>query len=248
MKSYHGGYMKKIVGFIIIASSLILLVSCSTEKKEEKRETSISQSSSDDKKKLEIICFDKFETNELGKAIISGTTEPNATVSVDKIEQKADEHGLFRLEFQLTELSKKELILTSKIRKEKVDKKITVEPSMSYLRSKEESSTSSSLPVAAEPQASSESTEQITATPSTPTEEPRNEDTGGQVLVSPNGEALTVQRVLPNGEHVISEQTSQADLNNDGILTYEELSQAENDLNKQTEEVRRRQLEDQNRQ
>jgi hypothetical protein len=66
------------------------------------------------------------------------------------------------------------------------------------------------------------------------------------VLVSPNGEAVTVLRVLPNGERVISEQTSQADLNNDGILTYEELVQAENDLNKQTEEIRRRQLEEQN--
>ena len=57
---------------------------------------------------------------------------------------------------------------------------------------------------------------------------------------------MTVLRVLPNGERVISEQTSQADLNNDGILTYEELVQAENDLNKQTEEIRRRQLEEQN--
>ena len=66
------------------------------------------------------------------------------------------------------------------------------------------------------------------------------------MLVSPNGEAVTVLRVLPNGERGISEQTSQADLNNDGILTYEELVQAENDLNKQTEEIRRRQLEEQN--
>ena len=66
------------------------------------------------------------------------------------------------------------------------------------------------------------------------------------MLVSPNGEAVKVLRVLPNGERVISEQTSQADLNNDGILTYEELVQAENDLNKQTEEIRRRQLDEQN--
>jgi len=35
-------------------------------------------------------------------------------------------------------------------------------------------------------------------------------------------------------------------LNNDGILTYEELVKAENDLNKQTEEIRRKQLEEQN--
>ncbi|MBU5583845.1 hypothetical protein KQJ29_29590, partial [Enterococcus sp. S181_ASV_20] len=77
-------------------------------------------------------------------------------------------------------------------------------------------------------------------------EEDQKNDQVGQVLVSPNGEAVKVLRVLPNGERVISEQTSQADLNNDGILTYEELVQAENDLNKQTEEIRRRQLDEQN--
>lgn len=65
-----------------------------------------------------------------------------------------------------------------------------------------------------------------------------------RLLVSPSGAAVTVLRVLPNGERVISEETSQADLNNDGILTFEELSQAENDLNRQTEEIRRKQLEE----
>ena len=71
--------MKKIVSFAVLTASVFLLVGCSTEK-EQKREASISQSSSEKEKKLEIICFKTFETDELGKAIITGTTEPDAVV------------------------------------------------------------------------------------------------------------------------------------------------------------------------
>lgn len=132
--------------------------------------------------------------------------------------------------------------MTAKLKNEETEKKIKIEPSESYQRTKESSSTV----VAAETQPSSETVEaQAQPTPSTSAEQPKTDSQVGQVLVSPNGEAVTVLRVLPNGERVISEQTSQADLNNDGILTYEELVQAENDLNKQTEEIRRRQLEEQ---
>jgi hypothetical protein len=225
--------MKKIVSFAVLTASVFLLVGCSTEK-EQKREASISQSSSEKEKKLEIICFKTFETDELGKAIITGTTEPDAVVSIENQKESADEHGLFRLEYQLDEPKVKELTLNSKKNSE---------PSVSFQRSKEE--TSKTEPVV-EPQTSTEAKQPSTqATPST-SEETQKDDQVGQVLVSPNGEAVTVLRVLPNGERVISEQTSQADLNNDGILTYEELVQAENDLNKQTEEIRRRQLEEQN--
>ena len=234
--------MKKIVSFAVLTASVFLLVGCSTEK-EQKREASISQSSSEKEKKLEIICFKTFETDELGKAIITGTTEPDAVVSIENQKESADEHGLFRLEYQLDEPKVKELTLTSKKKSEQVEKKINIEPSVSFQRSKEE--TSKTEPVV-EPQTSTEAKQPSTqATPST-SEETQKDDQVGQVLVSPNGEAVTVLRVLPNGERVISEQTSQADLNNDGILTYEELVQAENDLNKQTEEIRRRQLEEQN--
>ncbi|MGH1885190.1 hypothetical protein ABE870_12835 [Enterococcus avium] len=234
--------MKKIVSFAVLTASVFLLVGCSTEK-EQKREASISQSSSEKEKKLEIICFKTFETDELGKAIITGTTEPDAVVSIENQKESADEHGLFRLEYQLDEPKVKELTLNSKKNSEQVEKKINIEPSVSFQRSKEE--TSKTEPVV-EPQTSTEDKQPSTqATPST-SEETQKDDQVGQVLVSPNGEAVTVLRVLPNGERVISEQTSQADLNNDGILTYEELVQAENDLNKQTEEIRRRQLEEQN--
>lgn len=234
--------MKKIVSFAVLTASVFLLVGCSTEK-EQKREASISQSSSEKEKKLEIICFKTFETDELGKAIITGTTEPDAVVSIENQKESADEHGLFRLEYQLDEPKVKELTLTSKKNSEQVEKKINIEPSASFQRSKEETSKTESV---VEPQTSTEAMQPSTQTTPSTSEETQKDDQVGQVLVSPNGEAVTVLRVLPNGERVISEQTSQADLNNDGILTYEELVQAENDLNKQTEEIRRRQLEEQN--
>ncbi len=53
----------------------------------------------------------------------------------------------------------------------------------------------------------------------------------GQVLTTPWGEQVTVLRVLANGERVIREGTSESDLNNDGVLTFEELSQAEEAAN-----------------
>lgn len=232
--------MKKIVGLAVVTASIFLLAGCNTDK-EQKRESSISESSSEEKKKLEIISFKTFETDELGKAIITGTTDPNATVSVDDKKETADEHGLFRIEYQLTEPKTKELTLTSKVNGEEAEKKIKIEPSKSYLRT-EESSTSSEVAV---PQPSSETNQSAApATPEASAEQPQKDDQVGKVLVSPSGAAVTVLRVLPNGERVISEETSQADLNNDGILTFEELSQAENDLNKQTEEMRRKQLEE----
>jgi len=235
------GFMKKIVGLAAIVASVLLLTGCNNDK-EQKREASISQSSSEEKKKFEIICFKTYETDELGKAIITGTTEPNATVSMDDQKETADEHGLFRLEYQLTEPETKELTLVSKKNSEKAEKKIKIEPSESYLRFKEETSASKAT---VEAQSSTETSQSATqTTPSSSTEQPQKDDQVGQVLVSPNGSAVTVLRVLPNGERVISEETSQADLNNDGVLTFEELTQAENDLNKQTEEIRRKQLEE----
>lgn len=54
----------------------------------------------------------------------------------------------------------------------------------------------------------------------------------GQVLTTPWGEQVTVLRVLPNGERVIKEGPSQSDLNNDGVLTFEELSQVEEEMNR----------------
>ncbi|MDT2525381.1 hypothetical protein [Enterococcus raffinosus] len=232
--------MKKIVGLAVVTVSIFLLAGCNTDK-EQKRVSSISESSSEEKKKLEIISFKIFETDELGKAIITGTTDPNATVSVDDQKEIADEHGLFRIEYQLTEPKTKELTLTSKVNGVEAEKKIKIEPSKSYLRS-EESSTSSEVAV---PQPSSETNQSAApATPEASAEQPQKDDQVGKVLVSPSGAAVTVLRVLPNGERVISEETSQADLNNDGILTFEELSQAENDLNRQTEEIRRKQLEE----
>lgn len=57
----------------------------------------------------------------------------------------------------------------------------------------------------------------------------------GQVLTSPHGHQCIVLRILPNGEQVIKEETSQADYNNDGLLTFEELSRAENELTQQAE-------------
>lgn len=55
----------------------------------------------------------------------------------------------------------------------------------------------------------------------------------GKTLITPWGEVVEVIRILPNGERVISEETSQADINNDGVLTYEELSQTENEMDAQ---------------
>lgn len=88
--------MKKIVGIAVVAASVFLLAGCNTDK-EQKREASISESSSQEKKQLEIVCFDTFETDELGKAIITGTTEPDAIVSIENQNETADEHGLFRI-------------------------------------------------------------------------------------------------------------------------------------------------------
>lgn len=67
------------------------------------------------------------------------------------------------------------------------------------------------------------------------TEETKTVDTSsvGQVLTTPWGEAVTVLRVLPNGERVIKEGYSPSDLNNDGVLTFEELSQVEEAANQQ---------------
>ncbi len=75
---------------------------------------------------------------------------------------------------------------------------------------------------------------------STPQEAPAPEQDPriGQVVTSPHGHQSTVLRILPNGEMVISEQTSQADYNNDGVLTFEELSRAENELTQQAEQQR----------
>lgn len=58
-------------------------------------------------------------------------------------------------------------------------------------------------------------------------------DTGsvGQVLLTPWGEQVTVLRILSNGERVIKESYSPSDLNNDGVLTFEELSQVEEAAN-----------------
>lgn len=53
----------------------------------------------------------------------------------------------------------------------------------------------------------------------------------GQVLSTPYGEQVTVLRVLPNGERVIKEGASPSDLNGDGVLTFEELSQVEEQAN-----------------
>ena len=67
---------------------------------------------------------------------------------------------------------------------------------------------------------------------SAPQEEPAPEQDPriGQVVTSPHGHQSTVLRILPNGEMVISEQTSQADYNNDGILTFEELKSSVNPM------------------
>jgi hypothetical protein len=55
----------------------------------------------------------------------------------------------------------------------------------------------------------------------------------GQVLTTPWGEQVTVLRILSNGERVIKEGYSPSDLNNDGVLTFEELSQVEERANQQ---------------
>ena len=83
---------------------------------------------------------------------------------------------------------------------------------------------------------------------SAPQEEPAPEQDPriGQVVTSPHGHQSTVLRILPNGEMVISEQTSQADYNNDGILTFEELSRAENELTQQAEQQKQAQQANQN--
>ena len=54
----------------------------------------------------------------------------------------------------------------------------------------------------------------------------------GQVLTTPWGEQVTVLRILPNGERVIKETPSPSDLNKDGVLTFEELSQVEEEANR----------------
>ena len=53
----------------------------------------------------------------------------------------------------------------------------------------------------------------------------------GQVLTTPWGEQVTVLRVLTNGERVIKEGYSPSDLNGDGLLTFEELSEVEKKAN-----------------
>ncbi|MDT2613766.1 hypothetical protein [Enterococcus dongliensis] len=58
----------------------------------------------------------------------------------------------------------------------------------------------------------------------------------GQVLTTPWGEQVTVLRVLSNGERVIREGASQSDLNNDGLLTFEELSQVEETANQNNQQ------------
>lgn len=164
--------MKKIVGLAVVTVSIFLLAGCNADK-EQKRVSSISESSSEEKKKLEIISFKTFETDELGKAIITGTTDPNATVSVDDQKEIADEHGLFRIEYQLTEPKTKELTLTSKVNGVEAEKKIKIEPSKSYLRF-EESSTSSEVAV---PQPSSETNQSAApATPEASAEQPQKDD------------------------------------------------------------------------
>ncbi|GCF93341.1 hypothetical protein NRIC_12320 [Enterococcus florum] len=77
-------------------------------------------------------------------------------------------------------------------------------------------------------------------TEQTPAQDPRI----GQILTSPSGEQHRVLRILPNGEQVIMEATSQADYNNDGILTYEELCRAEEGLIQQAAEAEARRAAD----
>ena len=65
------------------------------------------------------------------------------------------------------------------------------------------------------------------------TDESKTIDTSsvGQVLTTPWGEQVTVLRILSNGERVIKEGYSPSDLNGDGLLTFEELSEVEEKAN-----------------
>lgn len=76
-------------------------------------------------------------------------------------------------------------------------------------------------------------TEATSSTAADSIEPTETQDTSsvGEVLITPWGEHVTVLRVLSNGQRVIQEAPSPSDLNNDGVLTYEELSRVEEEAN-----------------
>lgn len=85
------------------------------------------------------------------------------------------------------------------------------------------------------PQRALSLTEATSSTSTVSAEPTETQDTSsvGEVLVTPWGEHVTVLRVLSNGQRVIQEAPSPSDLNNDGVLTYEELSRVEEEANQQ---------------
>ena len=82
------------------------------------------------------------------------------------------------------------------------------------------------------------------------TDESKTIDTSsvGQVLTTPWGEQVTVLRILSNGERVIKEGYSPSDLNGDGLLTFEELSEVEEKANQGVQQPYQQPQHDQNNQ
>lgn len=202
--------MKKIIGLTLLVGCSVALVGCSSGNND--TTNSSTTPSTSEVKSLKLTVAKEVTTDDTGKATIEGTTDPEAKIKIEDDTVTADNKGKFTYDYKLEEAKEKTITLTASLDKLKKEQKVKIVPSADFIEEKNSAATSSS-------------TQQTT-----PSSDTQQVSQVGQVLTTPWGEQVTVLRVLPNGERVISEQTSQADINNDGVLTYEELVQTENEM------------------
>lgn len=202
--------MKKIIGVTLLVCCSVALVGCGSGNNDT-TSSSTAQSTSE-VKKLKLTVAKEVTTDDTGKATIEGTTDPEAKIKIEDDTVTADNKGKFTYDYKLKDAKEKTITLTASLNELKKEQKVKIVPSAEFIEEKNTVATA-------------DSTQQTV-----PSSDTQQASQVGQVLTTPWGEQVTVLRVLPNGERVISEQTSQADLNNDGILTYEELVKTENDM------------------
>lgn len=205
--------MKKIIGLTLLVGCSVALVGCTSGNND--TTSSSTASSTSEVKSLKLTVAKEVTTDDTGKATIEGTTDPEAKIKIEDDTITADNKGKFTYDYKLEETKEKTITLAASLGDLKKEQTVTIVPSAEFIEEKNTAATTNSN----QQTPSSSETQQASQV--------------GQVLTTPWGEQVTVLRVLPNGERVISEQTSQADLNNDGILTYEELVKSENDLDAQ---------------
>ncbi|MEO1772152.1 hypothetical protein [Candidatus Enterococcus ferrettii] len=206
--------MKKIIGLTLLLCCSVALTGCGSGGNGT-TSSSTAQSTSE-VKSLKLTVAKEFTTDDTGKATIKGSTDPEAKIKIEDDTVTADNKGKFTYDYKLEEAEGKTITITASLDDLKKEQKVKITPSADFIKEKNTVATST---------ANNQQT--------TPSSEAQQSSQIGQVLTTPWGEQVTVLRVLPNGERVISEETSQADINNDGVLTYEELVKTENDMDAQ---------------